>query len=446
MGLEIKMKTTILIGLLCGSLALAQVQNFSLEDAYTALPNSLEWQNAELTWQSAEQNLLSARASAGLSSSVGADGNLTQPLSGTGSSSTTVTIKANASLPVLPWAAQFDQVRSAERALARATLDRRDSRNTLDMNVTQQYFSARVAVLDFENNQFAANIAKQQLENAEKQLSNGQLSQDSLENTRRNYENSRISVLQAQQALEIARLQLWTSLSLTPSQATLNSIPEKRNSQNTLEQALSTFELRSDVQKAISRVQDAEDTLGIASRDRGIPSASVSAGVSQQGGGSLNSSLNIGSGLLSVSGSYPLLGGNNTNPTNLTVGISLSIPITAPSSDSKIDSAKKSLDSAKTNLETTKRNAKIDITQKYNDLQLQIRRTELSEKTLENAKNSLETAKQRFALGSLTALDLQNSQQTLRQANRDLENQFATQHISFMRLENAIGKVGTQRP
>jgi outer membrane protein len=410
------MKKTILIGLLCGSIALAQVQNYSLENAYSALPNSLEWQNAELTWQTAEQNLLSARASAGLSSSIGADGNLTQPLSGTGSSSTTVTIKANASLPVLPWAAQFDQVHNAERALARATLDRRDSRNSLDINLTQQYFNARVAGLDVENNQFAANIAKQQLENAEKQLSNGQLSKDSLENTRRNYENSRISVLQAQQALELARLQLWTSLSATPSEVNLSSTPAKRSTDLNLEQALSNLEMRSDVQRASSRVTDAENNLGVASRDRGIPTASVSAGISQQGGGSLNSSLNIGNGLLSVNGSYPVVGGNNTNPTNLTVGISVSIPITAPSSDSKIDTANKSLDSAKANLETTRRNARIDITQKYNDLQLQIRRTQLSEKTLENTKNSFETAKQRFTLGSLTALDVQNSEQTLRQA------------------------------
>jgi outer membrane protein len=440
------MKNIVLMSLLCTSVALAQVQNYSLENAYTALPNSLEWQSLDLTWQNAEQNLLSARANAGLNSNVGADANLTQPLSGSGSTNTTITVKANASLPVLPWAAQFDQVRSAERALARATLDRRDGRNTLDINVIQQYFNARIAGLDVENNQFAVQIAKQQLENAEKQFANGQLSKDSLENTRRNFENSQVSVLQTGQALELAKLQLWNTLGVRPNENTLSSTPEKRGTELSLEQALNNFEQRTDVQRAISRVQDAEDSLNIANRDRGIPSASISAGVSQQGGGSLNSSLNIGNGLLSVNGSYPVVGGNNSNPTNLTVGVSVSIPITAPSSDSKIESAKKSLESAKASLETTRRNARIDTQQKYNDLQLQIRRTDIAEKTLQNTKNSFETAKQRFALGSLTILDVQNTEQTMRQANRDFENQIAVQHISSMRLENAIGKVVVKRP
>ncbi len=437
--------------LICGSLVFAQAQNYSLENAYAALPNALEWQNADLTYQSAEQSLASARAAAGISSNVGADANLTQPLSGTASTNTTVTIKASASLPVLPWAAQFDQIRSAERALTRATLDRRDSRNTLDITVTQQYFVARVAALDLENNQFSQNIAAQQLQNAEKQFANGQLSKDSLETTRRNFENSKVNVLQAQQTLEINRLQLWTTLSTNPSNAELSSAPQKRNTESTLEQMLSNLENRSDVQKAKSRVVDAEDNLAIATRDRAIPSTTISAGVSQQGGASLNSSLNIGTGALSVNGALPVVGGNTstggtTNPTNLSVGISLSIPITAPSNDSKIDTAKANLNTAKANLETTRRSAKLDIQQKYNDFQLQTRRIELAEKTLENAKNNLETNKQRLALGSVTTLDVQNAEQTQRQANRDLENQIATQQISYMKLENALGKVVVKRP
>jgi outer membrane protein len=425
--------------------AVAQMQNYSLSYAYRDLPNALEWQNADLSYQTAEQNLAAARAASGLSSNIGADGNHTQPLGSTGNAGGTITIKASASLPVLPWAASFDQVRSSQRALDRAALDRRDSRNSLYITATQQYWNARIAAADLENANLSQSIAQQQLQNAENQFKNGQISPDSLENTRRNLENTKITALQSSQNLELARLQLWNTLSITPTEAALESAPVVRQMpQSSLadlqERHLST---RTDVQKATSRLADAEDNLGIANRDRAIPSATLSAGVSQQGGGSLNSSLNFGTGSLSVSGSLPVVGASSTSatPTNLTVGVSVSIPITAPTADSKIETAKKNVESAKASLETTRRTARLDIQQKWSDALIQSRRTDVAQKTLENAKNSLETARQRLALGSQTALDVQNATLTMRQAARDLENQIATQHLAVMRLENALGQV-----
>jgi outer membrane protein len=439
------MHKPLLILLFCASAALAQTQSYTLPNAYRDLSNALEWQNADLAFQNAEQSLSTARAAVGLSSSVGADGNLTQPLGATGTSSQTVSIKASASLPVLPWAAQFDQVRSSERALERAALDRRDTRNTLYTTASQNYWNARLGGTDLENAALSQAIAAQQLQNAENQYKNGQISQDNLETTRRNFENTKLSTQQASQNLELARLQLWNTLSLSPTDALLETAPTLREMpQGTLAELQERhFNNRSDVLKALSRVADAEDSLGIANRDRAIPSATLSAGVGQQGGASLNSSLNFGTGNLSVNGSLPVVGGTSTSstPTNLTVGVSVSIPITAPSADAKIESAKKNVDSAKASLETTRRNARLDIQQKYSDALIQTRRVDIAQKTFDNAKNALETAQKRLSLGSQTALDVQNATLTQKQAARDLENQLATQHLSVLRFENALGKV-----
>jgi outer membrane protein len=439
------MHKPLLLLLFCASAALAQTQGYTLPNAYRDLPNALEWQNADLTYQNAEQSLSAARAAAGLSSNVGAEGNLTQPLGSTGTSNTSITLRASASLPVLSWAAQFDQMRSSERALERSALDRRDTRNTLSTNATQTYWNARLGSADLENATLSQAIAAQQLQNAENQYKNGQISQDSLETTRRNFENTKVNALQAAQNLELTRLQLWNSLSLPPTDAALETAPALREMpQGTLaelqERNLNT---RSDVLKALSRVADAEDNLAIANRDRAIPSATVSAGVGQQGGGNLNTSLNFSTGNLSVNASLPVVGGTSTSstPTNLTVGVSVSIPVTTPTTDSKIESAKKSLESAKASLETTRRSARLDIQQKWSDALIQTRRVDVAQKTLENAKNTLETTQKRLSLGSQTTLDVQNATLTQKQAARDLENQLATQHLSVMRLENALGKV-----
>ena len=120
----------------------------TLDQALKALPNSLEWQQADLSYLNAQKSLDSARAAAGLRVNAGADTSLGFPSAGNGSQ--TLSVSATASLTVLPWSSTFDAVRNAERALTRAALDRTDSRNTLTLNVFNQYFSARLSSTDVE--------------------------------------------------------------------------------------------------------------------------------------------------------------------------------------------------------------------------------------------------------------------------------------------------------
>jgi outer membrane protein TolC len=141
---------------------------------------------------------------------------------------------------------------------------------------------------------------------------------------------------------------------------------------------------------------------------------------------------------VTVSGSTPVTG-TNTQPTSVTVGASLSIPILSPSADAKITSAQTALSSATKSLESARVNAALDVRQKYNDAQLQVRKLENQKKILENARSTLETVKKRFSLGSVTALEVSTAENNVFAAQRDLEAQTATQVLSIYKLENAVG-------
>ncbi len=418
----------------------------TLEQALKALPNSLEWQQADLTFLNAQKSLDSARAAAGLRVNAGADTSLGFPSSG--NSSQTLTVSATASLTVLPWSSTFDAVRSAERALARAELDRVDTRNTLALNVFNQYFTARLSSTDVELGKTNLSLSEAQLKVATAQQKNGQISKDSLLNAQKSLETANLNVLQATSTLEVNRLTLWNSLNLEISDAVFSSIPSER--------ALSTASLddltakaltkRSDVQKALSRISDAQDALSSAQRDRVVPNASVNVGVTNSSVGGISSGLNLQTGSLSVTGTVPVVAnttttGSNTTGSNLTISASVSIPIIAPSGDTKISSAEVSLQSAKKSLEQTKLSAKLDVRQKYNNAKLAVAKLNLAKTTLSTSQKSFETTKARFDAGLSTSNDLEQSRINVLQANRDLEQATLNQDLAAYQLENAVGEI-----
>jgi outer membrane protein len=412
--------------------------------ALKALPNSLEWQQADLTYLSAQKTLDSARAAAGLRVNAGADTSLGFPSAG--NSSQTLAVSATASLTVLPWSSTFDAVRSSERALARAELDRDDARNTLALNVFNQYFTARLSSTDVELGKTNLNLSEAQLKVATAQQKNGQISKDTLLNSQKNLETSQLNLEQALNTLEVNRLTVWNTLNSQISDAVFSSIPGERTL-STLsldELTKKALEKRSDVQKALSRISDAQDALASAQRDRVLPNASVNVGVTNTSAGSLSSGLNLQTGSLSVTGTVPIVANTTTTTTNsaatnLTISASVSFAIVAPSGDTKISSAETALESAKKTLEQTKQTAKLDVRQKYNDAKLTVAKLNLAKTTLANAEQSFATAKARFDAGLNTPNELEQSRINVLQAGRDLEQATLNQVLSAYRLENAIG-------
>ncbi len=438
--------------LLIGSSPGLAVGTLTLKAALQQLPNALEWQSVDLTFAAAGQSLNAARAATGLSLTVGGDAQagvavIGSPQVSAGTTAASLSVSGSASLALLPWSAGFDGVRTATRAYDRAALDLRDTRNTLAINLTQSYQSARIAQLDLDNARSSETLAAQQLAVASKQQQNGQVTKDSLENTRKLLENAKLTTLQATQNLELSRTQLFNAIQATDAGETLEPPTPAVTATQPLETLLQTaLTQRVDVLKAVSKVGDAEDALNVATRNRLLPSGSVGVSFGQGNGGTnLSSNLGIATGNLSVTGSTPLTG-SNTTATSLTVSVSANIAVFDPNADAKIRSASLSLDSSRKSLESTRQAAVLDVRQKYADALLQRQRYTFQQQVLSNAVSALETAKKRFALGSLTALEVTQAQLTVSQAQRDLENQLATLNLSLIRLENATGSYKGESP
>lgn len=432
------------VTLLGASVAVAATP-LPLATALGRLPQGLDWQSADLTYATAQQSLNTARAAAGLTLNVGGSLNTGVAVLGNqtttaGTTATTASVSASASLALLPWSPIFDNVRSATRAFERAGLTLRDTRNTLTLNAVSAYQTARIATLDLQNARAAEAIATQQLQIAQARSQNGQLSRDDLETARKNLENARLTTQQAEQSLELARAQLFQAIASPDNGETLEPATARTLTTQTLDQLLNSgLGKRNDVLQAQSRVADAQDSLNVAVRGRWLPEATVGASLGQgQNGSSVGSSLNITQGSLSVTGSTPVTN-SSTAASSFTVSLSANFNVFDPNADAKIRTAQVNLDSAQKLLEATRQTAALDIRQKYSDAVLQTRRLEYQRQVLQNAQNALETARTRLGLGTITALEVTQAQLTVQQAQRDLENQTATQLLSALRLENATG-------
>jgi outer membrane protein TolC len=157
--------------------------------------------------------------------------------------------------------------------------------------------------------------------------------------------------------------------------------------------------------------------------------------------------LNLQTGNLSVTGTVPVVAntvstpGSSSTGSNLTISASVSIPIVAPSADTRVASAEVSLASAKKSLEQVKQSAALDVRQKYNDAKLSVAKLNLAKTTLANARASFETAKARFDAGLSTPNELEQSRIGVLQAERDLEQAVVNQVLAAYRLDNAIGSL-----
>ena len=207
-------------------------------------------------------------------------------------------------------------------------------------------------------------------------------------------ENAKLTTLQATQNLELSRTQLFNAVSSGDDGQTLDPPKLSPLALQPLETLIQTaLSQRVDVQKAISRVGDVEDALNVATRSRLLPSGSLGA----------------------------------------------NIAVFDPNADAKIRSASLSFDPSRKALESTRQAAVLDLRRKYADAPLLQRRYPYQQQVLSKAVRALETAKKRLAVGSITALEVTQAQQTVSQAQRDLENQLGTLNLSAIRLENASG-------
>lgn len=418
---------------------LAQDAPLNLNDALRAIPNSPDWRSADLAYESALRSLEAAQAATAFK--------LTAAGSYTVSQSNTLTLSSTASLGVLPWSSAQDAIRSAQRALERAALNRRDTRNTLYINLVTQYFNLRQATNDVAIAQATLALRERQLQVVQAQNQAGTATLGDVLEAQQNLDTARSNLVNASGTLEIARLILANTLGVSPASlgrpATLPSEPELPS--GTLEALLQqAYARRSDVLKAQSQLQDAQDSLAIAQRDRLIPDSSLSVGYSSgsvaQGGGSISAGLNFKSGNASITGSVPVVGAGSGNQTpSWSLNLSASFPVFDPVSDAKIHSAQTALEAAQQALDAARRAAELDVRQKYQALQTAKAGVAAAKAALNAANQNLRTAQARLQAGTGTALDVQSAEVNQQQASRNLETAMAQAQIAFLALQNALG-------
>jgi outer membrane protein len=458
----LKFATLIFAGLFSAAFA-QEAASLTLAAALERLPQSPDWQIADLTYAASERALENARAASNLSLNAGGAYGLsrqtneittTNPVPGgapivvseAGAITSNANVNANASINVLPWSNAQVQARSSELALQRAAFDRSDARKNLTVNATNQYFTARIAATDLELAKSNEALSELRVKIANQQQTNGQITREQLLASQQALENAKVNTMAAKNTLELARLNLFNTLGLSPNAVNLSTPPtEYAMPKAALETLLKeSLEKRGDVQKALLRVREAEEGLQAAQLNRWLPNSNINLGYGVQGnnGPSINGGLNIQSGVASLSTTYPVYQNPEPKSINpaLTFSVNVSIPILAPGQDAQLGSAQTNLDTARKTLESAKRIAELDIRQRFNDAFIATQRLAIAKLGLQSARSSLETNRAKQTAGTITALDVQSAEQTAKQAERDLENAVAATHVSGMRLQVALGK------
>jgi outer membrane protein len=438
-GGRMKISTTMIV--LLGGVALAQ-SALSLPDAAARLPRTLEWRAADGNFETARRALETAQAGAGLKVNAGADYSNSSVLTGNGQNGQTLKLTATASVSVLPWSPAFDDVRRQERNLEKATLDRRDARQTLLVNLNTQYFAVRSAQVDVDLNRNTVALREAQARATAAQRANGQATRDQELTAQQNLESARLTLAQAENTLEISRLTLAQTLDL-PSVTSVSTEPTSpRALTETLDAALKrALTRRSDVLKAQINLRDAEDTVSVAARARWFPNASVNLGVNGTDAG-VSTGLNLQTGALSVTGNTQTSSAAANGPagTTLTLSASLNLPLIAPSSDAQIGAAQTNLVNAQAALERSRKSAELDVRQKYADLQNALKRIELNQRAVQNTQSALQTAEARLKAGSATKIDADTARLNLQTSRKDLETAIVNALLADLKWRNALGE------
>jgi outer membrane protein TolC len=426
-----------------GTKANAQSNSLSLETALDLLRQTNDWQISELNFKNAELSLMQAQAATGLQASGNSSYALTAP--GSGSNTQSLSVAANASITVLPWASAFDGVRRAERGLLRAQFERRDAQNNLIISLKGQYFAARLALQDLALAENSEKISQQQWRNAINQKANGQISQESLLLAERNAANASANRQQAERAVALARLTIASGINqASQGNWNLDTAPQVLAipAGNLTLLSEKAFGQRSDVQKALLALQDANENLASSQRDRWLPNASINSSYGSRDSLSLSAGLNLQNGALSVGASYPLLTGNSSaaTPASFSLTASLSLPFVAPASDGKIDSAQVSLKLATIALQNAKQSALLDIQGRLNDTANTAARLDIARLVVASSEQAIATSRARQIAGLTTALEVMQAELTLQQSQRDLEAAVVNQVNAAYKLQQALGE------
>lgn len=425
-----------------GAQAATPATALALPDLLARLPNAPAWLQADLALQAAQRNLEAARAASGLTLGVGGSLSATTS-SGTSSLSSGLNVTAGAG--VLPWTGTQDAIRAAERDLVTARAQQAASRASLRLTVQQQYFAARLAQINLDLAQQTVELRTALVAAANAQRALGAASQETVLTRTADLQTAQTALDSARQTLQQATFALAATLGTPLSGVTFSTAPADPGDGGDLN-ALITQALagRSSIVAADQTLQAAQDSLGIAQRDRSFPNLSATLRYGQAGssdaGSSVSGSLNLKTGALSASLNPAFSGNTGTNA--LSVGVTASFNLLDPAADARISGARTQLSSAQLNLSLARQNAELDVRQKYASLAGARGALASAQTRVQGAQTALDTANAQLAAGSATPTDVLSATVNLRTAQRDLESALETAQLAAAALQTSILSAG----
>ena len=434
------------------SLGLAQSPpTLSLEQSLTLLQQSPNWKAADLGVLAVQRNLNLAQSATGLNVLAGAEQTLgrdtTNGINFRGSQ-----FSATVATNVLPWSPAQDNIRAAQRAFERAVLQRDETRNTLVLNTVERYFGVRTTQLDVALAEGARALAERRLQIVQSQAALGQVRQDAILNAQLSLQEAVTRERQAKSGLELSRRALATLLGRPLESIDLTSAPTQPKEPEALDALLKrALERRPDLLRAVSSLRDAEDSLGIAQRDRWMPEASFQTVYGEfnssgsQAGPQVAANLNFKSGDLAFNASTPAFvdpnvsDPNNPNANRLVLRLSVSVPLYVPANDARISANNAGLEAARSGLDLTRQQIELEVRQRFielNDAKAQQAQINAS---LESAKERLSTAQARLNAGLATKVEVEGAELGVKQAEREVFATAVNIHLAALRLEVAAG-------
>ncbi len=405
--------------------------NFTLEEAWKLLPQSLNWRASNQAYLIAERSLNIARGAAGLSLNIGADLSRNQVSSSTdpalNGSAVTGSINAQASLAILPWSPAFDGVRAAERNLERAKLDLLENHSNLQLQLLNQYLSIQLLQTDVALANQNQVFAKLRLQITQAQFVAKTTTREAVLNAEAALKSAEANARAIANAKNNAIRGFLINLGQTPKDIILSSslkpiLIEETSLGNYIKQAQSN---RLDLRRAALNLREAEDNLAIATRDRWLPNLGINTTISGIGsdgkptGTQLGASLNLGTGTLGINGAYSP---NASSATSTSISVQISIPIVAPIQDARIDTAQAALEATRLNFENIQNNIELEVQSKFYQYLAASAQVELAKANLESSLQRRTDTEAKLAAGLSTTLELEQSKLSESQATREIQN------------------------
>ncbi|WP_075835937.1 TolC family protein, partial [Deinococcus marmoris] len=430
----------------------AQVQTapFTLNDVLALLRGSPGWQSADLTYRAAQLALDSARTRAGLSLSVGADGNLTRVPWDTGEWQGSTTLNVSAALNVLPWSPAREAVRSAERALAAAAVDLRNSRATLTIQAAQAFAGARSAVTGVAQADAQLALSVRLRAVADEQRTQNLITAEAVLERQSALESAQAARDKAVRGVNLAAAQLTRvlgrPLALPGDLSSFGSLPNLAPSSdlNTLlSRALSA---RPEIAKAEAALADAQAALAAAQRDARLPdlTAGVRAGqlsdAKGNAGRTVSGSLNSRTGVLGVQVSLPLKDTGEI-PSGVALSLSGTYTLLGGAGAGELAQASQGVQQAQLGLSSARQGVDLDVRTRLSDYQDEVGGLTSLQTALTRAQTAFASARARVDAGLATPLDIEQAALGVTQAQNAIDAQAAAVELAALQLLQATGEL-----